>query len=246
MEKLPKLAIVGYGAMGREIETLALAQGFEITDIFDIEKKINPEKDYEFDVAIEFTEPNVAFENIDILTKMRKNVVVGTTGWLDKLDYVKNNVERIGTGLVYGTNFSIGMQMFFRIVRNAAQLINKTSDYDIMLHELHHHRKKDSPSGSAKTIANIIIDEVETKNAILEDTARTKISPKMLHLSSTRGGEIFGRHTVYIDSIADTIELTHNAKSRHGFATGAITAAKWIKGKHGVYDFSTILDELWK
>lgn len=246
MENLPKLAIVGYGAMGRAIETLAKEQAFVISNIFDIDSKLNSAENYDFDVAIEFTAPDQVIENIKSIAKLHKNIVIGTTGWLDKLDEVREIVSEAGIGLVYSTNFSIGMQMFFRIVRNAAALMNKTDGYDIMLNEMHHHRKKDSPSGSAKTLANIILEEVDTKTTILDDTARSQIGKEMLHLTSTRGGEIFGKHSIYIDSLADTIELKHNAKNRYGFATGALQAAKWIFAKKGIYDFSDYLELMWK
>ncbi|MFP4369801.1 MAG: 4-hydroxy-tetrahydrodipicolinate reductase, partial [Candidatus Kapaibacterium sp.] len=185
-------------------------------------------------------------ENVELFSSMGKNIVLGTTGWYDKKDEIEKIVKKQGNGLIWGSNFSIGMQMLFRIVRKAAALMDKVDGYDIMLHEMHHMRKKDSPSGSGISLANIILDEVSRKKGIFSETAHEQINPNKLHLSSTRGGEIHGTHTVYLDSLSDTIELTHRAKNRSGFAKGALTAARWIKGKTGFYKFDDILDELWQ
>ncbi|MGA2297252.1 MAG: 4-hydroxy-tetrahydrodipicolinate reductase [FCB group bacterium] len=243
---LPKIAIVGYGFMGKEIELLAKQQQFIVTDIFDIDSPIEPQKSYDFEVAIDFTLPDAVMENIKILSNMQKNIVLGTTGWLHKESIIKDMVKFSGIGFIHSSNFSIGMQMFSRTLRYASQLMNKIDGYDIMLHEIHHKRKKDSPSGTAMTLADIIIKEVDLKKEIITYAMDGPIAPEQLHVSSTRGGEIFGTHTVYIDSLADTIELTHRAKNRSGFAMGALTAAKWIHGKKGFFDFDEMLKNLWE
>ncbi len=245
MKEKPKIAVVGYGSMGREVEKAAKEQDITVTNIFDIDSMIDTAKTYEFDIAIEFTHPDEVIENVRLLAGMGKSVVTGTTGWYGEKELMFSIIRNAGTGLVFGTNFSVGMQMFFRLTRFAAALMNRSDSYDIMLHEMHHHRKKDSPSGSAKKLADIILNEVDKKKHIFDDTAREKIHQEALHVSSTRGGEIFGRHTVYIDSLADTIELTHNAKNRKGFALGALEAAKWLHGKKGIYDFGEIFEDIW-
>ena len=242
---LPKLAIVGYGSMGKEIERIALERGFSITEIFDIDNPLKAGGKYDFDVAVDFSLPNAVISNIEILTALGKNIVLGTTGWYDKKDMIEKMVADRGVGLVYGSNFSTGMQMFFRIVERSSKLINFSDEYDIMLHEMHHHRKVDSPSGSAKTLGDIIIANVDSKSKTYEETAHEKIDSEALHISSTRGGEITGTHTVYIDSGADTLELTHRAKNRSGFAGGAVKAAEWIHTKKGMHDFSDMLAGLW-
>lgn len=245
LKESPKIALIGYGSMGKEIETLAHERDYEITEIFEIDKTISSDGNYEFDVAIDFSYPEAVVRNIDILGKLEKNIVIGTTGWYDDLEKARNSIEKAGIGLVYGTNFSIGMRMFFRIIDEATKLMNKTGGYDIFMHEMHHHRKKDSPSGTAETLAEIILGNVDEKTEKYTETMHGRIKPKQLHISSTRGGEIMGYHKVYIDSLADTIELAHRAKNRSGFAMGALTAAKWIHGKKGFFDFGTVLENIW-
>ena len=240
-----KIAIVGYGSMGREVEKIAREQGLIITDVFDINNLLDENSDYDFDVAIDFSIPSTVENNIRLLSSLGKNVVLGTTGWSNIKGSIFDLANKGNIGLVHSSNFSIGMQMFFNIVSNASALIDRFDNYDIMVHEMHHKRKIDSPSGTALQLGNIILKNVDRKKRIEEETSRGKIEPDSLHISSTRGGEITGMHTVYIDSLFDTIELTHRAKNRSGFALGAISAARWINGKSGVYDFQDVLLSLW-
>ena len=244
-QSLPKIAIVGYGSMGKEIEKTALSREFQITDIFEIDNPIGEHQKYNYDVAIDFTFPDSVIENIRKLSLLKKNIVLGTTGWMAHAEAIKKYVNDNGIGLVYGSNFSVGMNMFFRIVETASKILNNHPEYDIMLHELHHSRKKDSPSGTAKTLADIILSNYSMKDNVLEETSHDKIGNNTLHLTSTRGGDITGTHTVYIDSKADTIELIHRAKSRRGFAEGALLAAEWIHGKKGYFDFQDVLNDIW-
>lgn len=239
-----KVALIGYGAMGREIESLSANNNIKITEIFEIDSPIQ-KKNYDFDVAIDFSLPESVLENVKILAELKKNIVIGTTGWYNKMNEVETIVNNTNIACVWGSNFSIGMQMFFNIIDFASNLVNNIDNYDIMLHELHHKRKKDSPSGTAISLAEIILENVDRKKKIDSETVHEVINPEILHLSSTRGGEITGTHTVYFDSIADTIELTHRAKNRSGFALGAITAAHWIKDKKGFYSFNDLLKEIW-
>jgi 4-hydroxy-tetrahydrodipicolinate reductase len=245
MSELPKIAIVGYGAMGKEIEKAALERGFKISYIFDQNFPLKKGEKYDFDVAIDFTVPESVIKNIKILTGMGKNIVVGTTGWYDKLDKVKEIVKENKTGLVWGANFSMGMQMFFRIVERAASLVNEIDGYDVFMHEFHHKRKLDSPSGTAHSIANSLVELLKSKNEIVTGKIDGGIEPSQLHATSTRGGYIPGTHAVYLDSEADTLELTHRARNRSGFAIGSLTAAKLIHGKKGLYKFSDMLDDIW-
>lgn len=237
----PKMAIVGYGSMGKEIDRLARENEIEVTNIFDVDKPFESDKDYDFDVAIEFTEPSSAIKNVRNIAEAGKNIVLGTTGWYENYDEIKEIIEKNNVGLVWASNFSVGMNIFFKIIGFASELINKTDDYDIMLHELHHKRKKDSPSGTAESLAKIILERVSTKSEAFKETAHEQIKQEQLHVTSTRGGEIFGTHTVYIDSLADTLELTHRARSREGFALGSLKAAELIHGKKGMYEFPELL-----
>jgi 4-hydroxy-tetrahydrodipicolinate reductase len=245
MENL-KIAIIGYGSMGKEVEKAALANKFEITNIFDIDNKISSFEKYEFDVAIDFSLPDAVLSNIQTLAKLNKNCVIGTTGWFAKFEEIKNIVNNSEIGCVYGSNFSIGMNYFFKIIEYSSKLLNKIDGYDIMLHEVHHNRKKDSPSGTANTLADIILKEYSKKDSINPDKIEGKILENQLHVSSSRVGEVTGFHTVWIDSLADTIELTHRAKNRSGFALGALEAAKWINNKKGFFDFKDCLENILK
>jgi 4-hydroxy-tetrahydrodipicolinate reductase len=245
MKKEPlKIAILGYGKMGREIERLAEERKIEVTEIFDIDKPIYKHERHDFDVAIDFSSPSAVLKNVETLGHIKKNLVIGTTGWKDQQSEVENLVNQSGIGVVYGSNFSVGMQMFYKIVERAAQFANKIADYDVAVHELHHKRKADSPSGTALSIADIILKEFFRKNDILEETSHGVISPHSLHVSSIRLGEATGTHTVYIDSLADTIELTHRSKNRSGFALGALAAAQWVHEKKGFYNFQECFEEV--
>jgi len=243
-KNIPKLAILGYGSMGKEVEIIAKNRKITVTDIFDIDKPINPKENYDFDIAIDFTEPDAVLNNVKILTKMKKNIVIGTTGWKKDFTKIKNIIKRANTGLVYASNFSIGMQMFFKTVDFISKQVNGTDEYDIFLHEIHHMRKKDSPSGTALTLAEMILKNVKRKKKTRTDRIDGTIKNSELHVSSTRGGEVTGTHTVYLDSFADTIELTHRAKNRSGFALGAVEAALWLYNKKGLYDFRDIIDDI--
>lgn len=229
--------------MGRELEALATRAQCRVVAIFDEERPLTEEAKG-FDVAIDFSLPNAVLHNVQRLAGLRKNIVLGTTGWGTVAAEVRAIVEQAGIGLVYGSNFSIGMQMFVRIVRAAARLANAHADYDVFLHEIHHTRKADSPSGTALTLADVVLHEVDRKTELLTETSHGRIAPEALHVSSSRGGEIAGTHTVALDSIADTIELTHRAKNRSGFALGALRAAHWIHGKTGMHDFSDVFEQV--
>ncbi len=221
-----KLAIVGYGKMGREIEAHLDSSKFVLTGKYDIDNKVQENLKEKPDVAIEFSTPDTVIQNIKYLSSKRINVVCGTTGWYDKLDDIKEIIEKNQTGFVYASNFSIGMNIFFGIVKNAAKAFDKFGQYDIGIGEIHHSQKLDKPSGTALRLSELIVEEAKRKKSI--DT------------SALRVGSMFGIHNVIFDSPADTITLEHNAKSRRGFAEGALMAAEFIYGKKGFYEFEEI------
>jgi 4-hydroxy-tetrahydrodipicolinate reductase len=237
----PKIALIGYGNMGKELEKIAKNQNITITDIFEINNKIKADEKYDFDVAIDFSSGDSILENVKILAGHKKNIIIGVTNWQKDKYRIFDIINNSGIGMVYGANYSIGMNIFFKLVRLSAQLMNKIEGYDIMIHEIHHSKKKDSPSGTAITLAEIIVQEFDKKKQILKGETQERIEPDMLQISSTRGGEVFGTHTVYIDSLADTLELKHIAKNRIGFAEGALFAAQWIFNKSGIYNFNDII-----
>lgn len=241
---MTRIALIGYGAMGKEIESLASAHGCEVVAIFDVDRPLTTSSDASFDVAIDFSLPDAVVDNVRICAHLQRPIVIGTTGWYAKLPEVTSIVTSAGIGCVWGSNFSVGVQIFLRIVRAASMLTNDAPEYDVMVHEWHHHRKKDSPSGTAIAIASTIVDEMQRKHAMEIETQHDRINPHALHVSSTRGGEVIGRHQVTFDSEFDTIDLVHNAKSRRGFAQGALLAAVWIAGRKGIVDFTDVFPEV--
>lgn len=240
------IAIIGYGKMGHEIEKVAKAKGIAVTTIDPNNdsanyKEINEESMKDVDVCVDFTHPDSVIGNIEKISKFKKNIVVGTTGWYDKMDGIKKIIENAGIGLIWSGNFSIGVNIYFKIIENAAKIVNKIEDYDVFVHEFHHNKKADSPSGTAVMIGNMLVSNIERKNKVVTEELKRKISPEELHISSTRGGSIPGTHIVGFDSPADTIELRHTARSREGFALGAVIAAQWIQGKKGFYDINDMM-----
>jgi 4-hydroxy-tetrahydrodipicolinate reductase len=244
MNKGLKIAIIGYGAMGKEIEKAAQKKGMIISEIFDVSDPINSNKKYDFDVAIDFSYPDSVFENVKILSELGKNIVLGTTGWYDNKSQISEQIIATNVGLIYDSNFSIGMNLFHKIVAYTAKLINAFPEYDILLNEIHHRRKKDHPSGTAITLAELILQNMDRKTHTLEILDDNPISNSALQIGSMRIGDVAGTHSVLIDSQADTIELTHRAKNREGLALGAISAATWINNKRGFYKFSDVFEEI--
>lgn len=243
------IAIIGYGKMGREIERVAKLKGINVLSIIDpsgsgTHRQIDDSSMRDVDVCIDFSTPNAVVSNIEKISRFRKDMVIGTTGWNDKIGKVKNIVSRSRIGVIYASNFSIGVNIFFKIVENAARLVNELEDYDIYGCELHHNKKIDSPSGTAKTIGGILIKNIRRKSKLVFSMIGRKIAPNELHFASVRAGSIPGTHIVGFDSSADTIELKHEARNREGFASGAIMAAKWINGKKGFYTIDDFMKKI--
>jgi 4-hydroxy-tetrahydrodipicolinate reductase len=244
------IAIIGYGKMGHVIEKIAKSKGIDVVSTIDPEhidaqhKEITKESLEEVDVCIDFTAPSVVVENIKKIAELKKNVVVGTTGWYDKIDEVKEIVQNNGIGLIYASNFSIGVHVFFRIIENAAKIMNKIEDYDVFGLEFHHNKKVDSPSGTAKTIADILIKNIGRKKKLAYDLVDREINKEELHFASVRAGSIPGTHEVGFDSEADTIELKHTARNREGFALGAVLATQFINGKKGFFTVDDMMKNI--
>lgn len=225
------LAIVGYGKMGRFIEQLAPEYGFDPVlklDEFNNAgyRAMTADNFRAIDVAIEFSVPAAAIGNIERLAALGVNTVVGTTGWLDQLEHVRQLVERAGTGLVWSPNYSIGVNVFLRAVAEASRLLAAYPEYGAWAWEIHHVTKKDAPSGTLLKLVE------EMKNAGYD---------RPIDVSANRAGAHPGTHEIGFDSAADTITLRHAARSREGFARGALKAAQWIGGKKGFYEFKDIL-----
>jgi 4-hydroxy-tetrahydrodipicolinate reductase len=224
------LAIVGCGKMGRLVEQLATEYGFDVRARFsraDI-TSLSRESLNGATLAIEFTSPAVAPENLRRLAALGVNTVCGTTGWYDELPQIRQVLADAHTALVFGANFSVGMNLFFDIVARAAALFAQHPEYEAWGWEIHHSAKKDAPSGTLKKLAG------EVRGAGFTGS---------LTLSSNRAGAHTGTHEIGFDSQADTITLRHTARSREGYARGALEAARWIAGKKGVFEFREILAE---
>lgn len=259
-----KIALIGYGKMGHIIEEIAISRGHQIVCTIDV----NNLQDFESeafrsaDVAIEFTTPKTCLGNVAKCLEVSMPVVVGSTGWYDQLPQVEADVKKANGSLFWASNFSIGVNVFVAMQKYIAKIMNSYPQYDVTLEETHHIHKLDSPSGTAITIANAITDNLERKQTWKEtaaiwqhedmsvDVARNaevgtqfqSHNPEELEVIAFRRGEVPGIHTVVYDSEVDTITMTHSAKSRRGFALGAVVAAEWMAdGKKGVYTMTDLM-----
>lgn len=226
-----KIALIGYGKMGKMIEKVALNFGHDIVACINSQNSDWDNVEVA-DVCIEFSEPESALINLRRIAKLKKPAVIGTTGWYDKISEVETIVNEHNIGVLYSPNFSIGVQLINNMIAYASSLMNHFTEYDVASIEYHHNRKKDAPSGTALEIARIIeenIDRVEK-----------------LAISDVRCGSIPGTHTVLFDSPCDTITISHVARNRDGFATGAVFAAEWLVKKKGLYRFSDCFKDLAK
>ena len=240
------LALIGYGRMGKEVEAVAREKGERVAKVLTSKNNVGAigltrEALSGIDVCIDFSLPAAVLANITAAAEAGKNIVVGTTGWYDKLNEVKKLVKEKKIGLLYATNFSLGVNLFSQMVMEAAHLFDRYPDYDVSIQEIHHRGKLDSPSGTALSLGSVILQTLKRKSEILHETSRGEVKPHQLHVSSTRTGHVAGRHTVMFDSEFDTIELIHTAKHRRAFALGAIVAAEWLKGKKGVYTMRDVI-----
>jgi 4-hydroxy-tetrahydrodipicolinate reductase len=248
--RIMKAIILGYGKMGREVETVLSKKKHEVAARIDSimddadARTLTKELAEKADVVIEFALAQAIEERISLYARYNIPAVIATTGWNNQLAQIKKIVESSRIGVVYGSNFSVGMNIFFQLIKQATNIVNRSPEYDIMAYEIHHKRKKDSPSGTAKTIGSLILEEHEQKKSLVEDKLDRAIEAGELHFASVRGGYGPGIHTVLFDSAADTIELTHNARNRSGMAVGAVIAAEWVIGKKGFFEFKDIFNQI--
>jgi len=240
------IALIGYGKMGKEVELAAKGRGLKVSKVFDLHNNtgslgLTAEALKGIDVCIEFSTPGSVIENIEAAAGCGKSIVVGTTGWYDKIDRVKKIVKESKIGFLYSPNFSLGVNIFAHIVSHAAHLMDRYTEYDAAVMESHHRAKADSPSGTALSIASSVLQGMKRKTEILSETPHGQIKPHQLHVASSRVGHVTGTHAVVFDSEADSIELVHTAKNRSGFALGAVVAAEWLKGKKGFYTMRDVI-----
>jgi 4-hydroxy-tetrahydrodipicolinate reductase len=234
-----KIALIGYGKMGKEIEKIALKRGHSVSAIIDTHNisEINS-LIKNVDIAIEFTRPESAIENIKVCINEQVPVVVGTTGWYNDFDEIKKMVSDNNGSLFYATNYSIGVNVFFDINRKLAELMNPHPEYDVEIEEIHHTQKLDAPSGTAITLAEGVLSEFKRKKKWINEKASDK---EELSIISVRKDAVPGTHIIKYKSEIDSIEIKHTANNRIGFASGAVIAAEWLVSKKGVYTMKDML-----
>ena len=259
-----KIAIIGYGKMGKAVERTATEQGHTIAAVVDpVLKELSLPSGAKLfrelgeagdlcgaEVAIEFTRPDTALANIKALTEKKIPSVIGTTGWHDRLDEARRMVESAGTALIWSSNFSMGVNIFYRIAWYAAQLADSFPEYDVGGFESHHNKKLDSPSGTAKILVEGVLARIGRKEKAVWETLDRRPEPGELHFPSLRLGSVPGTHSLYFDSPADTIEITHTARNREGLASGSVQAAQWLLGtdasgrRKGFYNIDDMLKDV--
>jgi 4-hydroxy-tetrahydrodipicolinate reductase len=258
------IIISGYGRMGRLIAARACERGHALVAVIDpnitrdashsdlrFYKNLDGVPDdvlAKADVALDFTHPSVIIDNIKKFADKKIPLLAGTTGWYEKLDEIKNYVAKNNTSLLYAANFSLGVNLFYKVAGYAAKLFDKFDNYDVAGLESHHNKKADSPSGTAKTIMGIVLDNMTRKTKGVYDKLDRPVRQDEIHFASVRVGSVPGVHTLYFDSPDDTVEITHSARNRDGLVQGALIAAEWLAktaadGKAGVYTFDDVLKE---
>lgn len=238
-----KIALVGYGQMGHMLRSVAEKRGHEVVITVDpiakdadfkpanAEDAANKIKEVGAEAIIEFSHPSVVLDNINALLPLKLPLVIGTTGWNDKIEEIRSKSKEIGSYIFQAANYSIGVNLFYKIVEEATKLVANYNEYDCAIWEAHHTKKADSPSGTALVIAEKVLAQMKSKTEIVTDAFHERPKKEQLHVSSTRVGSVPGTHTVYFDSDFDTIELTHTVRSREGLAVGAVRAAEWLENQ---------------
>jgi 4-hydroxy-tetrahydrodipicolinate reductase len=245
-----KIALLGYGKMGKIIEKIAISRKHEIVLTIGIDnlQDLTTENLQKADAVIEFSTPGAVTANIEHCFTAGVPVVVGTTGWYDQLPEIKQRCEQGGNTLLYGSNFSVGVNVFFHVNKMLAKMMNNYPYYDVQVEEIHHMQKLDAPSGTAITIAEGIIENLDSKsewiNVLTTDDKNDdeQASGNQLLIESMRIDSVPGTHTVIYDSEVDTIEFKHTAHNRNGFALGAVLAAEWVHNKKGFYSVDAMFD----
>ena len=239
-----KIVLLGYGKMGKEIEKVALERNHEIILIIDENNtgELTVPNLIKTDAVIDFSTPSSAFSNIIKCFEADVPVVSGTTGWLDKYELVREICIKENKSFFYASNYSLGVNILFALNKHLARIMNSFPEYDVRLREIHHIHKLDAPSGTAISLANGIIENVDRKNKWELESSALQGNPEILNITAIRENEVPGIHYVTFESEVDTLEISHSAKSRKGFALGAVMAAEFIKDKKGVYSMADLLN----
>ena len=233
------IALIGYGKMGKEIESIALQRGHTIVLKVGKENSTTVSKVdlQKADVAIEFSTPQTVITNIKNCFDAQVPVVVGTTGWYNSFQEIEKECKRKNATLFHATNFSLGVNLFFKVNSYLAELMNKYDSYNVEMEEIHHIHKLDKPSGTAISLANQVLDKIERK----KNWSITDNNTETLFIKDVREGEVPGTHIIKYTSVVDDIEIMHKAHNRKGFALGAIIAAEYIKGKKGIFTMNDLI-----
>ncbi len=234
-----KIALLGYGKMGKEIEAIALQRHHTI--ILKVDEtnsaSLTTANLQQADVAIEFSTPHTVISNIKKCLDAQLPIVVGTTGWYDSFKDIENECQQKNGTIFHSTNFSLGVNIFMKVNSYLAELMNKYTNYDVSMEEIHHTHKLDKPSGTAITLANQVINKIERK----KKWSITDINPETLFIKDVREGEVPGTHIIKYSSAIDDIEIMHKAHNRQGFALGAVIAAEYICGKKGIFTMNDLM-----
>jgi 4-hydroxy-tetrahydrodipicolinate reductase len=235
-----KIGLIGYGQMGRVIEAIARERGHEIVFIIDAEnrKEMTPNLLRRADVAIEFTHPDAAFGNIRSCLEAGVAVVSGTTGWMHRMDEVRELCEQYQCGLFHASNFSLGVNLFMELNNHLAKLMNRYPQYRARLEEIHHTRKADAPSGTALALVNQLTQNIDRFESWSDELIP---GANQVQITSIREGQVIGIHEIHFTSVEDQITIRHEAFNRQGFATGAILAAEFMPGKRGIFSMKDLL-----
>ncbi len=233
-----KIALIGHGGMGKAVEKIALERGHEIVAIIEAGDAVDFAG---ADIAIDFSLGESVFENAKAASEAGIALIIGSTGWYDNIDKVSELTKNIPC--LWSSNFSIGVNLYFKIVEEASKLVNKFDEYDVWGHEIHHHNKADSPSGTAKTLSEILLENIDRKDKVFEEKLDRKREDNEIHFSSVRGGPVNFAHTIAFDSAADKVLISHEARNRDGYALGAVKAAEWLlKQEVGWYEMNDFLN----
>lgn len=249
-----KIALLGYGRMGREVEAVAVEDGHQVVLRMDVDEAGSPDvgvaspgDDVDArlaaaDVAIDFSVASAVPAHVERALRAGTDVVVGTTGWEERMDEIREWVDGSEIGLLYGPNFSLGAHLFFRLAELAGELAGRLGQHDVHLVETHHRHKRDHPSGTARHVADLLVRVVDGKDR-WQPGPCDPAEPEVLQVTSIRAGEVAGEHVVGLDGPDDRIEVRHEARGRRAFARGALEAAAWLSGRTGFYTIDDLLDD---
>ncbi|MEX2484626.1 MAG: 4-hydroxy-tetrahydrodipicolinate reductase [Brumimicrobium sp.] len=238
-----RIALVGYGKMGKAIEKIALERGHKIVAKISSNNPLDSFDTANFDVAIDFSTPSTVLSNINYLVERKVPTVIGTTGWNNSLPEVTEKVTKQNTVLLHASNFSVGVNLFFKLNEELAKLMQEHGEYRVGMEEIHHTEKLDAPSGTAITLAeDIIKNHALYKDWNCPQSEKKEKKANFINIEAIREPEVKGTHTIFYKSAIDTITISHEAHNREGFALGAVLAAEWIEGKKGVFTMKDVLN----